>query len=481
MTIKELEERTGMARANIRFYESEGLISPQRLPNGYRDYSEEDAVTLEKIKLLRELHLDIDTIRLVQKGELTLEQALFALLNRLEADKAAIDRAAQVCRELERSGVEYAALEPRPWLCKLETVQYPRIVEPARPVEPKPEEEPKEYAHGHLWRRYLARMLDTTLFSLPVVAVYLLILDRNPAKAGGFEDWLLGMAGLVFALLWEPLLLRFWGWTPGKWIFGLKLRNRWGKNLSLEEGLFRTVGVLFSGLGLGISVIGLICLLKRRKESKAGDPAPWDGETVYTCEPRRLDWLMWLGGAAACVAVMALFYFWAMLPPNRGSLTEREYYENINACLNWMTTSEARVSETGQWYDAEDVPGRWTLHDRPDIQVDMGKEGIRSVKLISQGSPINDGEILYQDYGGTYQIALVALLAQERVSPTEYGTWTKIFEDSWDSFETEYEGISIVQTVEHSGYDGVGQVLAAREGEAQSYLRTVTITVIGSE
>ena len=27
MTIKELEERTGMARANIRFYENEGLKS----------------------------------------------------------------------------------------------------------------------------------------------------------------------------------------------------------------------------------------------------------------------------------------------------------------------------------------------------------------------------------------------------------------------------------------------------------------------
>ena len=47
MTIKELEERTGMARANIRFYESEGLLSPARQENGYRDYSEEDVKTLE--------------------------------------------------------------------------------------------------------------------------------------------------------------------------------------------------------------------------------------------------------------------------------------------------------------------------------------------------------------------------------------------------------------------------------------------------
>lgn len=73
MTIKELEQRTGMPRANIRYYEEEGLLSPRRLENGYRDYSEEDVQTLEKIKLLRSLQLDIGTIRLLQQGKLILK------------------------------------------------------------------------------------------------------------------------------------------------------------------------------------------------------------------------------------------------------------------------------------------------------------------------------------------------------------------------------------------------------------------------
>ena len=38
MTVKEVEERTGLPRANIRYYESEGLIHPARGENGYRDY-----------------------------------------------------------------------------------------------------------------------------------------------------------------------------------------------------------------------------------------------------------------------------------------------------------------------------------------------------------------------------------------------------------------------------------------------------------
>ena len=43
MTIKEVEQITGLTRSNIRFYEKEKLISPERnANNGYREYSEED-------------------------------------------------------------------------------------------------------------------------------------------------------------------------------------------------------------------------------------------------------------------------------------------------------------------------------------------------------------------------------------------------------------------------------------------------------
>ena len=40
MTIKEIENLSGMTRANIRFYETEGLLRPARNSNGYRNYSE---------------------------------------------------------------------------------------------------------------------------------------------------------------------------------------------------------------------------------------------------------------------------------------------------------------------------------------------------------------------------------------------------------------------------------------------------------
>ena len=59
MDIREAERSTGLGRANIRFYEKEGLIQPKRRENGYRDYTAEDVKTLLRVKLLRRLMLSV--------------------------------------------------------------------------------------------------------------------------------------------------------------------------------------------------------------------------------------------------------------------------------------------------------------------------------------------------------------------------------------------------------------------------------------
>lgn len=72
MTIKEIETLSGLPRANIRYYESEGLITPKRAENGYREYSQADAEVLLRVKLLRALGLRIDTIKSLAAGTLML-------------------------------------------------------------------------------------------------------------------------------------------------------------------------------------------------------------------------------------------------------------------------------------------------------------------------------------------------------------------------------------------------------------------------
>lgn len=42
MKINEAEELLGISKANIRFYEKQGLLTPGRSENRYRDYSGKD-------------------------------------------------------------------------------------------------------------------------------------------------------------------------------------------------------------------------------------------------------------------------------------------------------------------------------------------------------------------------------------------------------------------------------------------------------
>ena len=76
MTIKEIEKESGMVRANIRFYESEGLLAPARESNRYRDYSEEDLEVLKRIRLLRSLQLSLEEIKDLQSGRQELSEVL---------------------------------------------------------------------------------------------------------------------------------------------------------------------------------------------------------------------------------------------------------------------------------------------------------------------------------------------------------------------------------------------------------------------
>ena len=62
MTIKEVEKKLNITRANIRFYEKEGLLQPKRCDNEYRDYSEDDLKRLEKILLFRKCNISIENI-----------------------------------------------------------------------------------------------------------------------------------------------------------------------------------------------------------------------------------------------------------------------------------------------------------------------------------------------------------------------------------------------------------------------------------
>ena len=120
MTIKEVEKLCNMERATLRLYEQQGLISPRRRENGYREYSQEDVQQLLRIKLLRALGVSLEEIGEIKGGARSLSQALKENVRRLESREQTLARVREVCRSIEETGISFADLDAPRYLAQLE-------------------------------------------------------------------------------------------------------------------------------------------------------------------------------------------------------------------------------------------------------------------------------------------------------------------------------------------------------------------------
>ena len=62
ISIGELEKLTGLSRTALRYYDTEGLIEPERLENGYRAYCGEDVMSLVQIRQLNALGVGLSEL-----------------------------------------------------------------------------------------------------------------------------------------------------------------------------------------------------------------------------------------------------------------------------------------------------------------------------------------------------------------------------------------------------------------------------------
>ncbi len=280
MTIKEMEVLTGMTRANIRYYEAEGLICPKRNPdNGYRVYAQEDAGTLMKIRLLRCLEISIEDVKAIQAGKLSMEKALRRSLEEQEEKQQEIKQTMELTRQMLNAGVDYETLDAAAYLRLLESeevLQQDRV--PHR---------------GHPWRRYAARHLDSVVYG---VLLFPLLRELD---VGSVVTVALQLAAM---LLLEPLQLRLFGTTIGKAIMGLRLTNLEEQRLSYSAGLERTWTVLWEGMGLGLPLVEYYFLYKSYNLCENGEFLPWEWDSEVTCKDEKL----WRWGAYFLVLAAVL-------------------------------------------------------------------------------------------------------------------------------------------------------------------------------
>lgn len=122
--INEVEALVGITKKNIRFYEAQGLLSPRRGDNGYREYGDAEVETLRQIKLLRKLGVPLEEIRQMQSGVHTVADGMRRHLVTLERERSNLEQSIELCRTLKDCDQPLAQLDAQGLLERMEQLEH---------------------------------------------------------------------------------------------------------------------------------------------------------------------------------------------------------------------------------------------------------------------------------------------------------------------------------------------------------------------
>ena len=449
MTIKEIEERAGMARANVRFYESEGLLTPERKENGYRAYSEEDLATLLRIRLLRSLGVSLEDIRALQAGEAELPDTLQRQLDALLAEQKSVERSQAVCREMLDDGAQYATLDAPRYLDALSR-ETPAAV-------PQEDKLPRVRSP---WRRFFARALDEALCTALWV-MFLLALNFNPATGGAPMRFIHALMGSLIQLGLEPLFLSKLGTTPGKWILGLSVTDADGSYLSYGAAATRLLCVWWYGNALDIPPLNLYRLYKSYDACDKGEVLPWETDSVLVLRDEA-PWRAWayVGARLAIIAVMTLAVLLALLPKHRGEITVAEFCENYNDLVDFLDREQ---------FVRLDAREGWVARPADSVYVSVGSTVRPPLTFIEENGYMTgvrfEESLVNSEYVPSSCNAEMQFLLMTFAGSQKGAVWHLaeikdavgvIADNGYGSFDVSACGVRAVCRVSYTGYEDFG-------------------------
>ena len=468
MTSKEMEQRSGVARANIRYYEAEGLLAPRREKNGYRDYSEQDLAVLEKIKLLRRLGVSIEELKALFSGQAELAAVLERRLEELRYERQTLRRVEEVCGALQSAGETFATLEPEKYLQALDAPELAAL--PAADTLPTVCSIP---------RRFLARLGDYYLCVALIVLPLALAGVNLKAVSGGV---LFGEIGAIVLLgLLEPLCLRFFAATPGKALMGLRITRPDGSHLSWQEGFERYLRLLWEGLGFFVPIWSLVQLYRSGARCMDDEPQPWDDGCAYTMRGSPLRCAIAFGAAAVVfVAGDKVFSGYASLPPNRGGLTVEEFAENYNRQADYLNISGKRLDENGRFIrEAPENSIVINLGGWKETTLDYTlKDGVITA-ITYHGETLEDG-LLTLPQNTIFLLTSALLWAQEEaplLAEPRVEMLGEMEQRGWEGYTFTNWGATVSLAVEYTGYHASGEYLFLEDGKPGSAAFTFTVTL----
>ena len=235
MTSKEMESRSGVPRANIRYYEAEGC-SPR--PGG----ATATGITARRTCAPWRRSSSCGGWGCPSRssgpggGEGGPDRRPGPAAGGAERRAGVAGTVQRVCGDLRRSGATFASLAPGRYLADLDAPALPGEAGAAlwksAPAPSLPQSDRLPTVSNPV-RRLVARSIDEALYLLAFLIPLALSSYGLDAGSEFFAFWL----SKLLELLAEPLLLRLFGTTPGKAIMGLRLSRADGGKLSVKQGM----------------------------------------------------------------------------------------------------------------------------------------------------------------------------------------------------------------------------------------------------
>jgi len=152
------------------------------------------------------------------------------------------------------------------------------------------------------WLRFLARFFDYSLFF-----TFLHIIS-SPISLP-----VLGRFFPIEFMAWVPietLLLASWGTTLGKWLLRLELKKKIGNRLSFRMAFRRSFSVYLRGIGMGIPIINVLCMLNAFYRLRLFQSTVWDREEEISVIQHPLTKWRYYLAAGVVVAGMIAYSLW---------------------------------------------------------------------------------------------------------------------------------------------------------------------------
>lgn len=471
MKIKELELRSGMDRANIRYYEKEGLLQPERTENGYREYSERDLQQLLKIRLLRSLHFSLDDIRFLIQNRVPLSALLKKQLQQLEDETEDLIYAKSLCESMQLEGATFQTLDAEKYLKNIESIsensstdyfsidlEIPQVFEPIR--------------------RFVARGIDFALYNTVAIFMKFLLIGDYVLENNLWTLVETNFTVLLMTMLLEPLLLRLFKRTFGKWIMGLSVEALDGSPLSYEEAFKRTFSVITRGMGLLIPLADLVCLGNSYNKLKNTELLSWDRGLAYRIKDRKIYRYILAFVLFSLISIsVQVIPFLKNSPPNTGQLTVQEFSENFRHYQNLleMDFGDYRLNDSGTWVEKEyDARLNYLPETFKYPQFRFGLKD-RQVQEVNFTVTFHNNPFWVENYRDVMILASLALMNADdsltlwdRLQNTEE-IYARFYQNYFESDSFDKGGYAVSTMIEYDGYDSSIDILAPMNRERVNF------------